>query len=359
MLHAVIMAGGSGTRFWPLSRRRLPKQFLTLQGERSLIQSTFDRCQPEIPAERFWVVTNASMVGTTAEHLPEIPPAQLLPEPCARNTAPCVGLAAHLLVAQNPDAIMLVMPADHVIAPTDVFRAAVQRAAAIVEEHPEQLVLFGVPPTYPATGFGYIERGSELTNNATSGAFNVAAFHEKPELARAEEYLQQGRFYWNCGIFVWKATTILAELAKHQPQLTDCLQQIPPDVASAEFANKLQQQFPLMPSISIDHAVLEHAERISVIEAPFQWDDVGSWEALSRLQPPDAAGNTIVGKACVVESRDCIVRSAGEHVVSLLGMEHCIVVQTPEATLVADRRDENAIRRLVAALEAQGYDHLL
>ncbi len=355
MLHAVIMAGGSGTRFWPLSRQALPKQFLTLSGERSLIQSAFDRCQPNIPGERFWVVTNASMISTTISHLPGVPSSHLLAEPCARNTAPCVGLAAMLLAAEDPDAIMLVMPADHIIAPIEKFQAAVQAAVDVVEEDPERLVLFGVPPTSPATGFGYIERQKELK----PGVFEVASFREKPDQKTAEEYIRQGTFYWNCGIFVWKAQTILDELEKHQPDISKQLNRLCEVISTPDWDDTLADTFPHMPSISIDYAVLEQSSKIAMVEAPFDWDDVGSWEAMSRLHSSDDASNTIVGPACLVDSKDCIVRSVNGHVVTLLGMENCIVVHTPDATLVADRSDENAVRKLVATLKEQGYDNVL
>lgn len=355
MLHAVIMAGGSGTRFWPLSRKALPKQFLTIAGERSLIQSAYDRCQSLISAEQFWVVTNESMVATTADHLPELPASHLLPEPCARNTAPCVGLAAHLIAAQDPEAVMLVMPADHVIGPIERFQAAVQTAVDVIESDPQQLVLFGVPPQYPATGFGYIERDDAISE----GAWRVKSFREKPDHATASEYLQAGTFYWNCGIFVWKAKTILNELEQHQPDLFHHLQKIDPEGGQTQFKQQLEVTFPEMPSISIDYAVLEKSKSISVVEAPFNWDDVGSWEAMSRLNPTDDNGNTVLGKACLVDSAETIVRSASDHVVTLLGIKNCIVVHTPDATLVADRSDDNAVRKLVEKLKEEGHDDVL
>lgn len=355
MLHAVIMAGGSGTRFWPLSRQDLPKQFLKISSDRSLIQAAYDRCQPLIPGERFWVVTNQSMIATSAEHLPEVPATHLLPEPCARNTAPCVGLAALLLVAEDPDAIMLVMPADHVISPQEKFQAAVRTAVDVVQQDPERLVLFGVPPTSPATGFGYIERGEQLTDHV----FEVAAFREKPDRETAADYLRQQKFYWNCGIFVWKAQTILDELRKHQPDIALQLDRLQAAIGTSAWESVFADAFPQMTSISIDYAVLEHSQHISVVEAPFDWDDVGSWEAMSRLNSIDSNGNTVVGKACLVDSTDCIVRSTDQHVVGLLGLENCIVVHTPDATLVANRGDENAVRQLVAALKEQGYDDVL
>lgn len=355
MLHAVIMAGGSGTRFWPLSRRSMPKQFLTLAGERSLIQNAFDRCHPIVTADRFWVVTNQSMISTTADHLPEVPVDQLLAEPCARNTAPCVALAAMAIAAKDPEGVMLVMPADHVIAPVEKFQEAVDFAVKAIEKTPEQLVLFGVPPVSPATGFGYIERGPETS----AGIYNVESFREKPDLETAESYVRDGYFYWNCGIFIWKAKTILAEIAAHQPQLYAVLEQLRFAYGTSEWDEVLAKQFVRMPSISIDYAVLEKSNNISVVEAPFNWDDVGSWEAMSRLNSVDSDGNTALGKACVVDSKHTIVCTSDDHVIGVLGMENCIVVHTPDATLVADRTDENAVRELVQRLKDQGYDNVL
>ncbi len=357
MRHAVIMAGGSGTRFWPQSRREFPKQFLTLQGDRSLIQSTFDRCRPEIGPEQFWVVTNSTQAAVTREQLPEIPDGQVLTEPCGRNTAPCIGLAAIHLVRQDPDAVMVIMPADHVIRPAEAFRSLVDRAVRLTETDPGRLVLFGVKPTYPATGFGYIERGSTLPGE--TDAYSVSSFREKPDAPTAEGYVAAGRFFWNCGIFVWRAATILEALAEHEPQVYDRLQALSGHIGSDEWPRILADEFPRMPSISIDYSVLERAANICLLEASFAWDDVGSWEALSRLHEPDADGNTIVGPHCGVDTNGCIVRSEGEHLVATLGVEDLIVVHTPDATLVASRKDENAIRELVKKLQESGHERYL
>ncbi len=357
MRHAVIMAGGSGTRFWPQSRREFPKQFLTLQGDRSLIQSTFDRCRPEIGPERFWVVTNATQAAVTREQLPDIPAAQVLIEPCGRNTAPCIGLAAIHLVKQDPDAVMIIMPADHVIGPPEAFRQLVDRAVQLTEADPGRLVLFGVKPEYAATGFGYIERGDALPGE--TDAYAVASFREKPDAPTAKGYVAADRFFWNCGIFVWRAATILEALAEHEPQIFDRLQTLSGHIGRDDWDRVLAEEFPRMPSISVDYSVLERAENICLLEAPFAWDDVGSWEALSRLHEADADGNTIVGAHCGVDTSGCIVRSEGDHLVATLGVEDLIVVHTPDATLVASRRDENAIRELVKKLQESGHERYL
>ncbi|MCA9088425.1 MAG: NTP transferase domain-containing protein [Planctomycetaceae bacterium] len=357
MLHAIIMAGGSGTRFWPLSRQSSPKQFLNLGGDRSLIQQAFDRCQPWIPGDRSWVVTNHRLAALTAEHLPEIPAFHILEEPCPRNTAPCVGLAAMCLLEEDPEAIMLVMPADHVIGPPDQFHAAVARAEALVTEDAERLVLFGVPPNYPSTGYGYIERADGIPNHA--GCFAVHAFREKPDRDTAEQYLRAGTFFWNCGIFVWRADRILAALRRHEPELVALLDQLRPYWKTDEWQAQLEQLFPQMKSISIDYAVLEHEHQIAVVEAPFAWDDVGSWLAMERLHPQDDQQNTVVGLHRGIETQNCIIRSTPDHLVATLGISNCIIVHTPQATLVADRHDENAIRELIKHLEANGdVDHL-
>jgi mannose-1-phosphate guanylyltransferase len=357
MLHAVIMAGGSGTRFWPESRNGFPKQFLRLAGKRTMIQSTLDRCTPWVPAERAWVVTNRVQAEQTRVQLPDLPPGNVVIEPCARNTAPCIGLAAIQLLAVDPDAVMLVMPADHVISPPEKFREAVGSAVALVEDDPDRLVLFGVPPTYPATGFGYIERSD--TQIGEGAAYPVASFREKPDRETAQQYLDSGRFYWNCGIFVWRAQRIVDALAEHEPEIHELLQQLLPKVGKDEWTPLLEQVFPQMKSISIDYGVLERDDNICVLEAPFAWDDVGSWHALRRLLGTDADGNTIDGLYCGLETKNTIVRTSDDHLIATLGLENCIVVHTPDATLVARADDENAVKQLVELLKERGHDRFL
>lgn len=278
MLHGVIMAGGSGTRFWPASRRSRPKQLLTLAGERSLIQATLDRCRPWIPPDRMWVVTGALLAEETARQLPEIPRDQILVEPCGRNTAPCVGLAAVRLAARDPDATMLVLPADHVIQTSQQFRDGVEAARQLVERDPGRLVLFGVKPSFAATGYGYIERGEALAGEL--GAFDVRAFREKPDATTAAGYVESGQFYWNCGIFCWRASRILAGLERHEPEIYSHLRTLRDVADTPRWEPAVAAEFPLMKSISIDYAVLERDANLCVLEAPFGWDDVGSWLAL-------------------------------------------------------------------------------
>lgn len=357
MLHAVIMAGGSGTRFWPESRTTLPKQLLKLAGEETMIQATASRCAPWIATERTWVVTNAVQIDKTREQLPEFLAGNGIVEPCARNTAPCIGLAAITLLKQDPDAIMLVMPADHVIQPKEKFQEAVNSAVALIEQDPSRFVLFGVKPTFPSTGFGYIERGDSLDESWKS--FKVASFREKPDRDKAQHYINSDRFYWNCGIFVWRADQILKSLAEHEPEIKERLDEINKYLGTVNYESTLAEQFPQMNSISVDYAVLERATTCCVLEAPFEWDDVGSWHALQRLKGVDENENTVDGPHVGLDTKGCVVRSTGDHFIGTIGLEDVIVVHTPDATLVAKKHDENAIKQLVDMMREKGFDGYL
>jgi mannose-1-phosphate guanylyltransferase len=357
MLHAVIMAGGSGTRFWPQSRRRLPKQFLKIGTELTLIQETAARCLPLIEPSRLWVVAGAVHSAETSRQLPGLPVDQIVVEPCARNTAPCIGLAAIRLLAVDPDAVMLVVPADHVISPPEVFQSAVTQATEFVNAHPGSFVLFGVRPNEAATGFGYIH--CPKITFADPGFRSVEAFKEKPDLLTARKYVASQDYLWNCGIFVWKAQTLLDALAKHQPELHAGLMRLKDSLGTKQWSDTLTTEFPKLPSISIDYAVLEHAQNVFVLPAEFQWDDVGSWHAVSRLHPQDDHGNTIDGLHCGVDTTNCIIRSTDDHLVTTIGVQDLIIVHTPEATLVADQRDEAAIKKLLAELERRGLSQYL
>jgi mannose-1-phosphate guanylyltransferase len=357
MLHAVIMAGGSGTRFWPASRSSHPKQFLPLFGDETLLQGTVRRVADWIDSERTWVVTNQAHAAETSRELPAIPASNVVREPCGRNTAPCIGLAAMLIAHRDPNAVMLVMPADHRIERADLFREAVERAVAIVEREPA-LVLFGVRPSYPSVSFGYLERGSELPGGR-EGDFRVASFREKPDRAKAEEFVAAGRFFWNSGIFVWKASTILDALRQFEPTVFEGLSRLRPHLGNPGWDHALAAEFPGIKSISIDYGVLERAANVMMIEAPFDWDDVGSWQALGRQSQPDSDGNIAKGLFCSVDSHDCIVRTTSDHLIATIGMSDCIVVHTPDATLVARKDDEESIRRLVQTLRERGYERFL
>jgi mannose-1-phosphate guanylyltransferase len=259
---------------------------------------------------------------------------------------------------------MLVMPADHVIDPKDKFQQAVEDAVLTVEQDPERFVLFGVPPTYPSTGFGYIERG-EAAGNAPEGVYRVASFREKPVQSVAEEYVASGSFYWNCGIFVWRADRILSALKEFEPELHARLEKLRPAFGTPNWHNQLQIEFPLMRSISIDYAVLERAatdeegRNVCVIEAPFEWDDLGAWQALPRRFEQDETGNTAIGEFCGIDTHGCIISSEEDHLIATTGVDDLIIVHTADATLVARKDDENAIKQLIEKLKADGYGKYL
>jgi len=357
MLHAVIMAGGSGTRFWPKSRQKHPKQLLRLLSNRTMLQETSSRIDALVEDNCKWIVTNQDHAEETARQLPNLPVGNLLIEPCGRNTAPCIALAAIHIQKTDPDAVMLVMPADHLIQPMMIFQSSVKAAVELIENEPQSLVLFGISPSYPSTGFGYIERGKSLENSQSS--YRVVSFREKPDAETANQYLLSKNYYWNSGIFVWKVSTILELLQEFEPEIYERLQTLEAALETDRMPDVLAAEFPRMKNISIDYAVLEKAKNVIVMEALFQWDDVGSWQALTRLKTPDENGNIVEGLYVGLETENCIVASQSNHLIATLGMQNCIIVSTPDATFVAKKDDENAIKQLIEQLKEQGYDRFL
>jgi mannose-1-phosphate guanylyltransferase len=282
-----------------------------------------------------------------------------LGEPCKRDTAPCIGLAALVIAQTDPAATLAVMPADHVISPTESFQQALNIAAELVEQQPGRIVTFGIKPTFAAETFGYIERGESLSAAGEWPAFRVARFREKPDAATAAEYVASGKFYWNSGIFVWKASTILAALEEHRPALFRHLQAIGAAYGQPNFEEVFDREFAAIEGVSIDYAVMEQAKEIAVIEAPFAWDDVGSWQSLARLRGTDENGNTIIGKHLGINTSGSIVRGTEEHLVVTLGLKDCLVVHTSDATLVANKHDEEAIRQVVKLLDQRHWQEYL
>ncbi|MBL8890698.1 MAG: mannose-1-phosphate guanylyltransferase [Planctomycetaceae bacterium] len=370
MFHAVIMAGGSGTRFWPASRAMFPKQFLRLGGDRSLIQATVDRIQGLIPHERTQIVTNQQLVGLVREQLPELPLACVLGEPCKRDTAPCIALAAGLAYRQDPDAIQVVMPSDHVIQTDADFQAGLRLAERLVLDRPERIVTFGIRPTYPATAFGYIQqdpsRPVEPSPAANVGNHTpslprvvptaVQQFREKPTLEVAQEFLRSGQYLWNAGIFVWRAKTILDAIRRYAGEIMGPIDKIVAAADSTDFPTVLAEQFPLIQGRSIDYAVMEKYPEVVVVPAPFAWDDVGNWNSLARLVPADTEGNHVVGEHLSLDSTNCVVQSSGNHLVVLAGVSNLVVVQTDDATLIANRDQEELVRKIVPALQSRRQD---
>jgi mannose-1-phosphate guanylyltransferase len=357
MLHAIIMAGGSGTRFWPASRNETPKQLLKLVGDSTMLRQTFDRLDDLVPCERRMVVTNKRLVSATREQLPELSPDAIVGEPCKRDTAPCIGLSALLISRKDPEATMLVMPADHVIKPAAKFQAAVREAIELVEAAPGRIVTFGIKPTYPAEVFGYIHRGERL--GTAGSAFKVRQFKEKPDAVAAKKYLDSGEYYWNSGIFVWRTKTILDALRQRQPKMLAQLEKVVHSWDASSRNDVFEREFFAIDPVSIDYAVMEHATDVAVIEAPFEWDDLGGWQSLARMTDRDANNNAVIGKHLGLDTTGTIVRGSDDHLIVTLGLKDVIVVHTHNATLVADKHNEEQIRKVVKHLEEQGWSEYL
>ena len=359
MLHAVIMAGGSGTRFWPASRQSKPKQLLKMGASRTMLQSTFDRLQGLVSSEHVLVLTNEQLSDAVLEQLPSLPQEHIVGEPCKRDTAPCIGVAASLVYAADRDGVMVVMPSDHVIEPRAEFHRSIKAGLSLIQERPELVVTFGIRPNYPAESFGYIQRGAAIPSAAGSSTFVVERFREKPDRATAEEYLAAGSYYWNSGIFMWKASTILKALEEFEPEMYGHIQNIAKGIGTSNFQKNFTEHFEKIKGKSIDFAVMERYRNIAVIEAPFAWDDVGSWQAIARLIKPDGQGNAVDGPYLPIDSSGMIVRTDDEHLVVTIGMHDTIVVHTHDATLVAPKSEEERVREVVKQLAELGHRQYL
>jgi mannose-1-phosphate guanylyltransferase len=359
VLHAVIMAGGSGTRFWPASREKYPKQLLKLVGENTMLQATFERLGDLISPEHTLVMTNQHLVDPVRKQLPSVPPEQIIGEPMKRDTAACIALAASLIAVADPEAIMLVLPADHVISTHQQFQDCMRQGVQLIQQSPERLVTFGIRPSYAAESFGYVQRGDALSDSKVAGAYRVKAFREKPDRQTAELYLQAGTYDWNSGIFMWRASTILDALRQFEPEMMKHIDAISATMGTPAFANKLQREFEQIIGRSIDYAVMERYHDVAVIEAPFRWDDVGSWQSIGRLTEPDEQGNCVRGRYLPIQSQRMIVYGDEGHLLVTIGMQDTIVVHTPNATLVAPKEAEEQVREVVKQLQSRRWEDFL
>ena len=356
-LYCVIMAGGSGTRFWPASRQARPKQFLPISGGSPMIAETKARLDGLVPMERVLVVTAESQVDLVLEALPGIPKENVLAEPAARNTAPCIGYATYETLKRDPKAIQVVLPSDHVIAPIDSFQRTVEAAVEEVEAGGENspLVTFGIRPDHPATGYGYIEAGKKSGNRSGIDVFEVARFVEKPPLEKAESFLKAGSFLWNSGMFVWRSQAIEAALREYVPE-------IPAGFERLDQGEALDSVYGELPALPIDTGVMERSPNVRMLPIDYSWSDVGSWAALPELHPKDASGNHAVlqeGAILLAEdSQDCLAYAEGEEAVALIGVSDLIVVRAGNATLVCPRDRAQDVRRIVDRLKSEGKHFL-
>jgi mannose-1-phosphate guanylyltransferase len=349
--YAMILAGGGGTRLWPASRRKRPKQLLTLGGTESLLGATFRRTEAVFGRERILVVTAADQVEALQKVLPDLPPENLVAEPAARNTAAAVGLGAAVVARRaGPEAVLAVLPSDHHIGDEPAFAATLRTAIAQARE---TIVTIGIKPSHPETGFGYIQQGASVA----PGVFQVARFVEKPDAAKAAEYLAAGTYLWNSGMFFFTAQRLLAEARQHLPGLGAALDAL---VAASDFRAALRTLYPGVPAISIDYGIMEKATGIRVVPGDFRWNDVGSWAALPNIRPADEAGNVVSGQAVVSDSRGSIVLSEpGAPLVGVLGVEGLVVIATADAVLVVPKERAQEVKRLVEALAAAKRQDLL
>ncbi len=362
MLHAMIMAGGGGTRFWPRSRDARPKQFLSFSGDRTLLQETVDRIAAQVPPERTWVITGEAYVQATVEQLPELPASHVIGEPCRRDTAPCVGLGAALIAQDDPDATLIVMPADHVIEPQQEFRRAVHAAEQFAHDFPTSLLTFGIPPTFPSTGYGYIRLGPTVGARQDVKASKVTEFKEKPDDHTAERYMASGEYLWNSGIFVWKPAAILGELKARRPDIHDQVMKIASAFGSPNWLDVFRTDYAAIQGTSIDYAVMQDAAaagKVLVLHAPYTWDDVGSWLALERRNPQDASRNTVQGLHCGIETSECVIVSDGDHLIGTLCVKELIIIREGNATLVTTRKHESEVKKLVDEIKRKGLGQFL
>jgi mannose-1-phosphate guanylyltransferase len=353
--YGLILAGGRGTRFWPRSRRSKSKQVLSFLGERTLIQQTVDRLSAVIPPERIWVLTNEHLRAEIIRQLPEVPKHQILAEPAQRNTAPCIGLAAHILNSLDPNAVMGVFPADHVITKPKKFAQLLKPAFKAAEAG--NIAVLGIQPRWAETGYGYIEFNKGV--EAGSGTVEkVLSFREKPDAKTAKKFVSAGRFFWNAGMFFWKASTILEALRHHQPKTWTLLAALP-SFRAREFNARVAESFPRCENISIDFAVLEKAKNVvGIAVGDIGWNDVGSWNAVYELQDRDASGNAVLGEALLKDSTGNYVDAKGK-LIALLGVKDLVIVDTPDALLIADRNRAQEVGAIVKELEQRKREDLL
>ncbi len=356
MVFAVILAGGRGERFWPRSRAGKPKQFTDLTGSGSMLALTYRRTAGLVQPEHIFVLTGREYEEITRETLPELPAENLLIEPAGRNTAPCIGLAAVILAERCPDATMIVLPADHLVKEEDKFIDTLQAAVELARDT-QGLVTLGIRPTRAETGYGYLQVGRQVAGGKTAGkkaglVYLVSRFIEKPDQARAEQFLADGSYLWNAGIFIWQVPVILEAFRTYLPEVYAGLQKIRDAFRTGEYEEVLNSLYPRLPKISVDYGIMEKADRVYTIPGDFTWDDLGTWQALARVVGTDRDGNVLRGNAVALQTTNTIV-DAGERLVAVLGVEDLVVVDTEDITFICKKSQANLIRELLAALRGQ------
>jgi len=347
-MYGVIMAGGVGSRFWPFSSEKRPKQFLNIFGEKPLIRQTFDRLLPIIKQEDIYIVTNAVQKAGLVKLIPELNLDNIIVEPIGKNTAPCIGLAALYIKRIDPDGVMAVMPSDHLIEDDEKFRQVLLAGEKLAAES-NCLVTIGICPTRPATGYGYIQFNRKIGDIDGIPAYEVKTFAEKPDLKTAKSFLESGDFLWNSGVFLWKTSVILKEIEKSLPELYDSLMEIDDAIDKPSLHNVIKRVYRQIRSISIDYGVMEKAERVCVLKGEFGWKDVGSWEEVYNIMEKDEEGNAVEGDHMLKDVKGCLIYSPSK-LVAVIGLENVIVVQSKDATLICHRSRAQEVRDVVEFL---------
>jgi len=358
-IYAVILAGGSGTRFWPLSREATPKQMLKVFGDRTMIQHTALRLGGLVPDNNLVIVTGRKYEYDISRQMAEVCNAskiKVLAEPVGRNTAPAIGLAAISIKKKSPDAVMVVMPSDHVILHDARFREIISAAAGLAEEG--YLTTIGIVPNRPETGYGYIQRGPAVLKSRQTPGFRVKRFVEKPDLKKAKTYLASGDYFWNSGIFIWRVKDILAEIRRQMPDLHEGLVRIEKAMGKKNEQEVITSVFNKLPSVSVDYGIMEHAPKVAVLPADMGWSDVGSWLALEEITEADSSGNIISGNVIDIGSKGTIVQG-GKRLVATIGLKGIVVVDTPDATLVCSKDRTQDVKMVVDELKKKGADELI
>lgn len=355
---AVIMAGGKGERFWPRSRKNMPKQFLCLTNDdKTMIQHTVERLNSIVQIEDIFVVTNKDYKELVKQQLKDLPNENILLEPVAKNTAPCIGLAAVHIRKKYQDAIMLVLPSDHLIKYNELFIDTLKDAAHVAEKG-ENLVTIGITPTYPETGYGYINFGAREKEDEKSRAYCVDRFVEKPNLELAKEYLASGKYLWNSGMFVWKTSTILKKFQDLLPEVYDGMLEIENAIGKKEEQQIIETVFSKIPAESIDYGIMEHAKNIYTIPGNFGWDDVGSWLALERVNKTNENGNVIQGNVISINTNNTIVQGT-DKLIATIGIENLIIVDTDDAMLICTKESTQEVKKVIENLKVCNRDDYL
>ncbi len=354
--YVAIMAGGIGSRFWPMSRVARPKQFIDVLGTgKTLLQATYERFLSVCPAENIYVVTNSDYRDLVAEQLPELAPDQILAEPMRRNTAPCIAFAANMVAARDPEACMVIAPSDHLILNESDFRDIVNKAVVHAGLH-DDLVTLGIRPTRPDTGYGYIQFEEEGNN----GVFPVKTFTEKPNLELAKTFMRSGDFLWNSGIFIWRVNTILEAFQQHLPEISEAFRELRPYAGQNGLEDYVRKAYSVVTNISIDYGVLEKADNVMVIPASFGWSDLGTWGSLYERYHRDYLGNAAHGKNIMIyDATNCMIVAPDDKLVVLQGLDDYIVIDTPDALLVCQKEKEQFIRDMANDVKRKKGDRYL